>query len=91
MHGYETKEARTAQIRSLARELADVKRAIDLAKDRLEGTPRDQRVLKAQRQEELARLEERIPEIEEQLRAYKGESPHKRAAKRGETVGVETR
>ena len=91
MQGYETKEARSAHIRALVVELEDVRRAVVTAKETLERVPSGQRVEKAQRQEDLARLEKRIPAIEEQLSVFKGESPHKRAVKRGEDPGVEKR
>ena len=90
MQGYETKQQRDAHLKALAIELRDVKRAISVAKDKLEKVPDDERLERVTREVELGNLEERVGLIEEQLRLFKGEAPHKRAQTRRQQ-GAETR
>lgn len=82
MHGYETKEQRAEHVKALAVELADVKRAIVAAQGRLAGVPDEEWIVKGTEERRVASLEARVGEIEDQLRAYGGSAPQKRAEKR---------
>lgn len=90
MQGYETKQQRDAHVKALAVELRDVRRAIGVAKEKLEEVPDDKRLERVARELELGNLEERVGLIEDQLRAFKGDAPHKRAQTRKQQ-GAETR
>lgn len=91
MQGYDTKQQRDSHLKALGTELRDVKRAISIAQEKLDEVPDGKRVERASREVELENLESRVGDIEEQLKAFKGEAPHKRAAKRSESAGVEKR
>jgi len=80
MNGYETKELRAAHIKALVVELDSVKREIGHTEKRLKGE--DRRVQRAVLEERLDGLTGRVDSIQDQLRAFKGESPQRRASKR---------
>ena len=91
MNGYETKQSRDAHIKALVVELGDTKRALKDAEGRLEGVAEDRLVERATHEERVAALKQAVVNVEEQLRAFKGEAPHKRASTRGGTSSGEKR
>lgn len=88
MNGLETDELRAAHAKALAVELTDTKRALAQAEDNLKNARGA--VDRAQHEERIERLRDAIGAVEDQLRAFGGQAPHKRAAKRA-TRGQETR
>jgi hypothetical protein len=91
MQGYETKQQRETHIRALAIELGDIKRAVMIAEAKLAEVPEGKRIERAAREQDLENLTVRVELVEEQLRVFRGEAPHKRATKRADTSPGEQR
>ena len=91
MNGYETKQQRDAQIKGLVVELDATRRALREAEARLKGIAGDKIVERATHEERVAGLKQAVVNVEDQLRAFKGEAPHKRAQTRRQGQGAETR
>ena len=90
MNGYETKQQRDAQIKGLAVELDATRRALKDAETRLKDIDDDKIVERATHEERVASLKQSVANVEEQLRTFKGDAPHKRATTR-QQQGAETR
>lgn len=82
MHGYETVQQRKEHLKALAVELDGVKRAIPVVQQQVEDVPEGSTIERVTRERDLANLKERARLIEEQIRTFKGEAPHKRATTR---------